>query len=143
MTITEERLENIRANAELVARELSHATGEKVSFDQDSVGRVETFIESQRAEAPDTARQLVNVLGCYLGEAVIEAVPGALWGEDKESGALCVVFPNGDMAFPFYKVAKQIDEGLENGESILSFYNISVKYVAAGKLGEASSGETP
>lgn len=143
MAITEERLENIRANAELVARELSHAMGEKVGFDQASVARVETFIEGQRAEFPDTARQLVNVLGCYLGEAVIEVVPGAEWGEDDESGALCIVFPNGDMAFPFYKVAKQIDEGLEKGESILSFYNISVNYVAAGKLGEAASGEAP
>lgn len=142
MPIADERLGIIRTNADLVVRELSHASGRDFGFDADSVGYVQGFIERQRAEFPDTARQLVNVLGCYLGEAIIAAAPGAAWTED-DSGALAVLFPNGDLAYPFNKVEKQVAEGLENGESILSFYNISVSYVAAGKLGEAASKEAP
>lgn len=142
MPIADERLETIHANAELVARELSHARGSRVGFDSDGVAWVEGFIERQRAEFPETAAQLVGVLGCYLGEAIIESVPGAEWSDDQD-GALGILFPNGDMAYPFSKVEKQIADGVGNGESILSFYNISINYVAAGKLGEAASEEAP
>ncbi len=142
MPIAEERLEMIRANAELVVRELAHASGTKIGFDQESVAYVEGFIERQRVEIPDTARQLVEVLGCYLGEAIIESSPGAEWSED-DNGALMIQFPNGDAAYPFGKVEKQIADGTANGESILSFYNICINYVAAGKLGEAASEEAP
>ncbi len=142
MRLAEERLALIRATAELGVRELAHASGMQFGYDQDSVAWVEGFIERQRAEFPDTSRGLVSVLGSYLGEAIIEAVPGADWAED-DNGALGIRFPTGDTAYPFNKVDKQIAEGLENGESILSFYNISVNYVAAGKLGEATSEEAP
>lgn len=140
MPIAQDRLENIRANAELVVRELSHASGSKIGFDRDGVAYVEGFLERQRAEFPDTARQLVNVVGCYLGEAIIETVPGADWAEDAD-GALIVLFANGDSAYPFNKVDKQIAEGLDAGESILSFYNVCVDLVSTGKLGESPSGE--
>lgn len=142
MPIAHERLEIIRANADLVVRELAHASGAPFGFDADSVAYIEEFIERQRAEFPDTARGLVNVLGCYLGEAIIGAVPGADWSED-ENGALVVLFPNGDAAYPFNKVEKQIADGLEGGESILGFYDVCINYVAAGKLGEAAREETP
>lgn len=142
MPITEERFEIIRANAELVARELSHASGGKVGFDRDGVAYVEGFLERQRAEFPATAAQLVSVLGCFLGEAIIEAVPGADWAED-ENGALIVLFSNGDSAYPFNKVEKQIAAGRDDGESIFSFYAVCVDAVATGKLGEATSGEAP
>jgi len=142
VALNEERLEAIRANAELVVRELGHTSGRTLGFDGDSVAYVEEFIERQRAQVPETARGLVGVIGCYLGEAIIEAVPGADWSED-ENGALVVLFANGDAAYPFHKVEKQIAEGLDAGESILIFYNVAKNYVATGKLGEAASEETP
>jgi hypothetical protein len=142
MSIDPERLETIHANAELVVRELAHASGRQFGYDSDSVAWVEEFIERQRAEVPETARGLVSVLGCYLGEAIIEAVPGAEWVED-DNGALAVLFMTGDRAYPFNKVDKQIAEGLESGESILSFYNMSVKFVAAGKLAQTADGKAP
>ena len=142
MALSEERLETIRANAELVIRELAHASGRTLGFDAASVAYVEEFLERQRVEVPETARGLVGVIGCYLGEAIIEAVPGADWSED-ENGALIVLFANGDVAYPFHKVEKQIAEGLDAGESILSFYNVSKNYVATGKLGEAAGEEAP
>jgi len=142
MPIAPERLEAIRGNAELVVRELAHARGTDFGYDKDSVGYLEAFIEGQRAQDPETAAGLVGVLGCYLGEAIIAAVPSAGWEED-EDGALAIIFANRDMAYPFNKVEKQIAEGLEDGESILSFYDVCINYVAAGKLGEAASEEAP
>ncbi|MEI9899059.1 MAG: hypothetical protein WDN31_01880 [Hyphomicrobium sp.] len=68
-------------------RELAHASGMQFGYDQESVAWVEGFIERQRAEFPDTSRGLVSVLGSYLGEAIIEAVPGADWAEDDNGGA--------------------------------------------------------
>jgi hypothetical protein len=143
MDIDEERLEMIRANAVLVVREMADLSGAAHGFTSEGVAWITGFIERQRlAITPDNSRGLVNVLGCYLGEAIIAAVPGAEWAEDP-NGALGIVFPNGDMAFPFSKVEKQLADGLESGESVLSFYNISVNYVAAGKLGEAAREEAP
>jgi hypothetical protein len=143
MSIAEERLETIRANAVLVVREMADLSGAAHGFTSEGVAWIAGFIERQRLEiTPDTSRGLVNVLGCYLGEAIIAAVPGADWAED-ETGVLGVAFPNGDMAFPFTKVEKQLADGLQSGESVLSFYNMSVNYVAAGKLGEAAREEAP
>lgn len=143
MPLSAERLETIHTNAELVVREMADLNGADLGYGKDGVAWVEGFIERQRGGlSPDSAHGLVNVLGCYLGEAIIAAVPAAEWAEDAD-GALGILFPSGDMAFPFNKIEKQLADGLEAGESILSFYNISVNYVAAGKLGEATREETP
>ena len=45
------------------------------------------------------------------------------------------------MDFPFAKVGKQLDDGLEGGELILSFYNVCVKHIATGQLGKAAASE--
>jgi len=143
VAIDEARLATIRTNADLVVRELAELNGGDFGLDAGSVAWLEGFIERQRSsDTADVSQGLVNVLGCYLGEAIIAAVLGAEWSEDA-AGALGVLFPTGDMAFPFNKVEKQLSEGLENGESILSFYNTSVNDVAAGKLGQAAREETP
>jgi hypothetical protein len=143
MTVPEERLEMIRANAELVVREMADLAGTDHGYSAEGVSWVEGFIERQRpGYDPRASGGLVGVLGCYLGEAIIAAVPGAEWA-DGENGSLGILFPTGDMAFPLTKVEKQLADGLENGESIASFYSISVNYVAAGKLGEAANGEGP
>ena len=130
----------IRANADLVVREMADLAGTDHGYSADGVAWVEGFIERQRPNYdPQTSSGLVGVLGSYLGEAIIAAVPGADWAEHGD-GILGVLFPIGDMAFPFAKVEKQLSGGLENGESISSFYSISVNYVAAGLLG-APAGE--
>ena len=38
------------------------------------------------------------------------------------------------MAYPFTKVGKQLEQGVEGGESILSFYNVCVEHIATGRL---------
>jgi hypothetical protein len=142
MQVDPERMEMIRANAELVVRELGAASDIEFGFDEQSLAWVEGFLERQRAEFPDTATGLVSVLGSYLGEAVIAAVPDAQWDDDPELG-LGVRFPNGDVVFPFAKVRKQIDAGAAAGESIVSFYNVAVNYIAAGKLHTPPASEAP
>ena len=143
MGIDAERHEMIRANAALAIAELGDAAGVTIGFNKGSVGWVEGFIERQReVQRGDTSEGLVNVLGSYLGEAVIAAVPDATWDEDPQIG-LGVRFTNGDMVFPFAKVAKQLQDGLAAGESVLSFYNVSIGHVATGQLGAADGSEAP
>jgi hypothetical protein len=143
MGIDAERLEKIRANAAFVIGELGKLSDIEFGLDPASVAWTQGFIERQRVHLDGPATDgIVTVLGSYLGEAIIAAVPGTRWEEDA-GGNLGVLFPGGDMAFPFVKVAKQFADGVAAGESILSFYNISVKYVAAGKLGKAPESEAP
>jgi hypothetical protein len=95
------------------------------------VAWVEGFIERQRVRVAGDG--LVDVLGSYLGEAIIAAAHGGVWVRGPD-GDLGVRFDNGDIAYPFAKVSKQFDRGLEGGESILSFYTISVELLATGRL---------
>ena len=45
-----------------------------------------------------------------------------------------VRFADGSGAFPFSKVRKLFANGLEGGDSILSFYNVAIDVVAKGTL---------
>jgi hypothetical protein len=142
MTIDPERLGKIRANADFVVRQLGSMSGIDFGLNQASVAWTEGFLERQRGTlAGGDGDGIVNVLGSFLGEAIIAAVPGAQWTDD-EAGNLGILFASGDMAFPFAKVRKQLDDGLDAGESMLSFYNIAVDYVAAGKLSQQEGGGT-
>jgi hypothetical protein len=129
-----ERLEKIRANAAFATEELGEARGAPIAYDEESVRWVEGFIERSRANyGPEGAPEgIVAVLGCWLGEAIIDQA-GGTWA-DSEDGGLGVEFPNGDAVFPMTKVAKQFAEGVAAGESILSFYTVAVSYVAIGGL---------
>jgi hypothetical protein len=138
MTIDAQRLEMIRANAQFAVEELGSVSEMDFGLDAASVAWTEGFIERQRVKL-DPEGGIVSVLGSYLGEAIIAAVPGARW-EDGADGTPGVLFPTGDMAFPFAKVAKQFAEGREAGELIVSFYNIAINYVAAGKLSQTGGG---
>jgi hypothetical protein len=139
MTIDAQRLEMIRANAQFAVEELGSVSGMDFGYDAASVAWTEGFIERRRGQIEEH-EGIVNVLGSYLGEAIIAAVPDARW-EDGADGSPGILFATGDLAFPFAKVAKQLADGLDAGESILSFYNIAVDYVAAGKLSQREGGD--
>lgn len=132
-----ELLDRIRANAALVVSEFGPLSGFEFGLDEKSVAWVEGFLERQRAGG-QPAERFVSVLGSYLGEAIIAATGGS-WTQDAE-GNLGVAFASGDMAYPFAKVAKQLDAGLEGGDSILGFYKLSVDHVATGKLRKTAKG---
>jgi hypothetical protein len=146
MTEDDPRLAMIRANAALVVDELGPISGiAGFDFGPESVAWVDGYIERQRQRMtdPNAVSSLVSVLGSYLGEAIIQAAGGA-W-EVHERDEIGIRFDSGDWCFPFSKVAKQFACGTEDGgESILSFYNVSLGYIAPGSLreeaGSASSG---
>lgn len=136
MTEDDPRLAMIRSNAELVVEEFGKLREGAFGLDRDSVAWVEGYIERLRGRmGNDGPGGLVSVFGSYLGEAIIAAA-GGRWVDD-EQGGIGIEFQTGDRCFPFGKVEKQFEQGVEGGESILSFYNISVDYVAKGRLGAA------
>jgi hypothetical protein len=114
--------ERIRANAELVIQQLRPLSGIDFGYTQESVAWVEGYIERMRNsgqfETEEAKEKLTSVLGSFLGECLVHCYGGA-WKQFE--GMWCVAFNDKDMAFPFAKVAKQIDNGL--GDGIASFFN--------------------
>lgn len=133
------RRELIRASAAFAVEEFGKLREGGFGLDAESVAWVEGFIERQRLRLPpgEEPDGLITVIGSYLGEAIIAAAGGD-WIED-DRGGLGIRFDNGDTAYPFAKVAKQFAQGQEQGESIASFYDISVDFVAKGRLSEQKS----
>lgn len=137
MNVDQQLLNSIKANTALVISELGPQS-DVVEFglNKPSVAWVEGFIERQRQHKglEEGNNRLVDVLGSFLGEAIIAQTDGH-WARSEEGG-LGVMFKSGGTAFPFSKVAKQFSDGLEAGESILSFYDFSTKHAATGRFGE-------
>jgi hypothetical protein len=146
MSLDEDRLGRIKANAEFALQEFREVAEKNIGFDAESVAWVEGFVERARERYADAEggvpSGLVSTIGSYLGEAII-AETGGHWIED-EAGGLAVAFPNGDAVYPFNKVTKQFELGIAGGESILSFYSVAVSYIALGALRDAvPAGEAP
>lgn len=141
MTDDDPRLAMILGNSALVVEELGPISGlAGFGYGPESVAWVDGYIERQRQrmDDPDAVSSLVSVLGSYLGEAIIKAA-GGVW-DVHERDEIGVRFDNGDWCFPFSKVAKQFACGTaESGESILSFYNVSIGYIAGGAARHAAA----
>ena len=116
--------EHIRANAEMVVEQLRPLSGIDFGYTKESVEWLEGYIERLRNSGEfdngETKNKLTSVFGSFLGECVVRCY-GGTW-KLHEAGVWCVAFNDEDMAFPFAKVAKQIDNGLEDG--IASFFNV-------------------
>lgn len=110
-------IERIKANAELVIQNFPE---QNLGYNEESVAWLEGFIERQR-ERMDTgqAQGLIQTLGCFLGECIRHNFGGE-WQEDENG--LALIFSNGNACFPLNKTGKQFANGIENGDSILSFY---------------------
>jgi hypothetical protein len=134
----------IAHNVRLAIEQLGPLSGlDDFGLNRPSVAWLEGFIEGQRTN-PNIAQNpggFVGVLGSFLGECIAANADGA-WHHSGELG-WCVRFSNGDVAFPFAKVQKQFDSGLAAGESILSFYDIAVGYVASGRMRDRDGGSEP
>jgi hypothetical protein len=125
--------EAIARNVQVALEELGPLVEGGLRLDRDGVAWVEGYLERLRGQRPlDPYGALASVLGSFLGQCLVEAT-GARWVHVE--GRWAVVFANGAAAFPLDKVAKQVADGLLAGESILSFYDISVEHVATGRLG--------
>ena len=124
---------SIRANAELVLQELRQLSGIDFGYTKESVEWLEGYIERLRNSGQfddvETRNRLTSVFGCFLGECVIRCYGGE-WKQHE--GHWCVAFRDGDMAFPFAKVAKQFDGGGLDG--ISSFFRV-IPIIFEGRAG--------
>jgi hypothetical protein len=71
--------------------------------------------------------RLVSILGSFLGEC-IAANSGGAWLWHEECQAWGVRLAENRYVFPFAKMEKAFDSGLDGGDSILSFYDIALDH---------------
>jgi len=94
----------------------------KLKYNAESIKFLEGFIERNKANFnQEDAKGLINSIGSFLGQCIIENY-GGHWERDSETGIVAVDFDDKNKAFPFAKVSKQFENGLE--DSIYSFYTI-------------------
>ncbi|SDR21064.1 hypothetical protein [Thermostaphylospora chromogena] len=138
--LVEEGLRDIKENTRLVIDRLGPLSGLDFGLNRDSVAWVDGFIERQRERPefdPENIDGLVNVIGSFLGECIVSAT-GGRWECSEEHGWGVRLGEEG-IVFPFVKVRKQFTNGIAGGDSILSFYNITVTYLATGRLRRRSA----
>lgn len=112
----------IKANADLVIRQLGPLSGVEFGYNSASVAWVDGFIEKQRGNpALDESAidGLVSTLGSFVGECVIRCY-GGRWQNIK--GEWCVSFDEKNAVYPFSKVKKQLVHGQD--DSIKKFFEL-------------------
>jgi hypothetical protein len=115
-------LENL---AESVRSELN------LKYDAESVKFIEGFIERNKSSMDkEASKGLINSLGSFLGQCIISNY-GGHWAIDKETNAVCIAFDDLNKVYPFAKVSKQFENGLE--DSVSSFYSIIPTLFKPGK----------
>ncbi len=126
-----ERVEDFRRRAQEVIEIARQHMQIELKYDMESVAWMAGYIERNRLGNDERSRQgMINMLGLFLGECLIRNV-GGYWAQ--RDGMVCVQFDDASAAFPFNKVAKQMDNGLEGGDSVLGFYQTIVAMRAAAK----------
>jgi hypothetical protein len=122
--------EAIRQNARTVIDVFGPLSdlGAKFGYNRDSVAWLQGFLERERHQpniAAADVENLVQLIGSFLGECIIITYSG-VWRE-HDNGTLGVFFNESNAAFPFSKVRKQWENGVEGGDSILGFFEIISK----------------
>jgi hypothetical protein len=136
-----ELVELIKKNAQLVVDRLGRLNDVNFGLNRESVAWVEGFIERQRARPgfdSTTVNNLVNTLGSFLGECII-ANAGGSWRWSDEDQTWSVAFSDNSHASPFVKVRKLFANGLEGGESILSFYDVTIGHLSKAQLNRSDA----
>jgi hypothetical protein len=126
----------LRANGQLVIDQLGPLSDVEFGLNRDSVVWIEGFIERQRLRADHDAGAmsgLVDVLGSFLGECLVAAT-GGRWRFVDSVEAWAVEVRDETFVFPFAKVEKLFRNGIEGGDSIVSFYDVAVTHLATGRL---------
>ena len=111
-------IDRIRRNAEVVIPLARKHSGHEVGFDRSGVQWLNSFIQQLHEEGTLPSEELVSALGSYLGECII-ACFGGQWSQ--VNGVWCVKFDDRNVAYPFAKVAKQLEHGSE--DSVLGFFD--------------------
>jgi len=112
-------LERIHANAALVVGLARDQLGVEVGYDEPGVRWLDEYIQRQHESGDSANREgLVSTLGSFLGECITGSF-GGHWAEVE--GTWAVYFDDCNCAYPFAKVAKQLENGQE--DSVLSFFS--------------------
>lgn len=94
----------------------------KLGYDDRSVKYIEGFIERVKTEFTQDERPgLIQAIGAFIGQCIILNY-GGQWEIDNDRDELCIAFDDANKIFPFAKVRKQFEHGLE--DSVYSFYNV-------------------
>ena len=108
----------------MVVRKLLPLSGIDFGYTQESVEWLEGYIERLRKSGEfddvEVKNKLISVFGSFLGECVVRCY-GGTWRQD-DAGVWCVAFNDDNMVFPFAKIAKQMENGME--DSIVSFFTV-------------------
>jgi hypothetical protein len=116
-------IEHIQANARITIEQLRSISGIDFGYNIESVEWLEGYIERLRlaGEFQNGAKKekLISVLGSFLGECIVRCYGGS-WVWAEQAGTWSVCFGKDNHAFPFAKVTKQIENGIE--DSIGSFF---------------------
>lgn len=90
-----------------------------LKYDAKGVEFIEGFIERNKVQlAPEEWQGLITSLGAFLSRCIMLNYGGS-WQQDDERGP-CIAFDEQNKVFPFSKVTKQFENGLE--DSVYSFY---------------------
>ncbi|MBI1177488.1 hypothetical protein GC207_08620 [bacterium] len=107
----------------MVIAQLRPLSWKDFGYNRKSVEWLEDYIERLRAggefEDENNRHKLESVFGSYLGECLVQCYGGS-W--IQREGTWCVAFDDQNVAFPFSKIAKQIDNGLDDG--IAGFFRV-------------------
>ncbi len=101
--------------------DLAHSVCQKLElkYDAESVKYLEGFIERTKDQIPKEQWQgLINSCAAFLGQCIIENY-GGQW-ERVENEYIAISFDEQNKAFPFAKVNKQFEHGLE--DSVYAFF---------------------
>ena len=113
-------VDRIRSNAEMVVSVAAKQLGEGVGYDEAGVRWLDGYIQQQHEQGNPANRDgLVSTLGSFLGECIIRTF-GGQWAE--VAGSWCVRFDDRNAAYPFAKVGKHLEQGVE--DSVLSFFTV-------------------
>jgi hypothetical protein len=108
----------IAKNADLVRSIASRELGVIANYNLEGVRWLDGFINNQHLVASeDLKERLVQTLGSFLGECIRNTYGGE-WV--NESGSWEIRFSQGNSAFPFNKVSKQLNNGAE--DSVLGMF---------------------
>jgi hypothetical protein len=134
--VPKEPLEMIKADARLVIKELRPISFVGFGLNRESVAWLESYIEHLRKsgafEDKVTKSKVAILFGSFLGQCIIECY-GGNW--EKHDGERCVAFDSNNAVFPFAKVTKQMENGLEEG--VASFFK-TIPVVFAGHVKKVS-----
>ena len=117
--------QELRTNARLAIERFSSSSNLREAFGYTSVSVkwLDEFVQHHRTTSDTTSGRttLVQIVGSYLGECIIQTY-GGRW--KLEGGQWGLFFDDSNAIFPFAKVSKQLENGRDEGDSIFSFSEV-------------------